>query len=42
VHVSASIGIAMFPDHGEQSELLLRHADDAMYEDKLRRFCTTN
>ncbi|GAB3453283.1 GGDEF domain-containing protein [Massilia terrae] len=37
VHVSASIGIALFPDHGEQAELLLRHADNAMYADKLSR-----
>ncbi len=42
VRVSASIGVALFPDHGEQAEQLLRHADDAMYEDKLRRFCTTS
>ncbi len=26
-----SIGIALYPDHGEHIEQLLRHADDAMY-----------
>lgn len=40
VRVSASIGIALFPDDGEQAELLLRHADDAMYEEKQRRLCS--
>jgi len=34
MHVSASIGIAVYPDHAEtQAELLLR-ADRAMYEAK--------
>lgn len=42
VQVSASIGIALFPDHGEQAELLLRHADSAMYADKVTRFCSTS
>jgi GGDEF domain-containing protein len=32
--VSASIGIALYPDHGEDGKLLLRHADDAMYDAK--------
>ena len=31
VSISASIGIAMFPDHGEDVHTLLRHADIAMY-----------
>lgn len=31
VQVSASIGIAIYPDHGEDDKQLLRHADDAMY-----------
>jgi diguanylate cyclase (GGDEF)-like protein/PAS domain S-box-containing protein len=31
---SASIGIAMFPDNGRDSETLLKHADMAMYEAK--------
>ena len=30
----ASIGIAIFPDDGEQPAQLLKHADDAMYETK--------
>ena len=30
----ASIGIAIFPDDGEQAQLLLKHADAAMYEAK--------
>jgi diguanylate cyclase (GGDEF)-like protein/PAS domain S-box-containing protein len=34
VHVSASIGIAVFPDHGEGIDDLLRHADIAMYQVK--------
>ncbi len=31
VFVRASIGIAVYPDHGETPELLLQHADMAMY-----------
>ncbi|HEX4882673.1 MAG TPA: EAL domain-containing protein [Casimicrobiaceae bacterium] len=31
VHVRASIGIALHPDHGDEAETLLRHADVAMY-----------
>ncbi len=31
LHVDASIGIALFPDHGETVELLLQRADVAMY-----------
>ncbi|MBV8666368.1 MAG: EAL domain-containing protein [Burkholderiaceae bacterium] len=34
VHVSASIGIAVYPDHGETIDDLLRHADMAMYQVK--------
>ncbi|ARJ64399.1 C4-dicarboxylate transporter [Magnetospirillum sp. ME-1] len=30
-HLSASIGIASYPEHGETPSLLLRHADMAMY-----------
>ena len=33
-YVSASIGIAMYPDHGEQAEQLLKNADKAMYDVK--------
>jgi diguanylate cyclase (GGDEF)-like protein len=34
IEVSASIGIAMYPEHGETLELLLRRADIAMYQAK--------
>lgn len=29
-----SIGIALYPDHGEEAHQLLRHADEAMYAEK--------
>lgn len=31
VHISASIGIAHYPAHGEDDKQLMRHADGAMY-----------
>ena len=34
VEIGASIGIAMFPEHGRDIETLLRHADGAMYAAK--------
>jgi diguanylate cyclase (GGDEF)-like protein/PAS domain S-box-containing protein len=34
VHISASIGIAIYPTHGESIDELLRHADIAMYQIK--------
>jgi diguanylate cyclase (GGDEF)-like protein/PAS domain S-box-containing protein len=34
VHISASIGIAIYPEHGESIDELLRHADIAMYQVK--------
>jgi diguanylate cyclase (GGDEF)-like protein/PAS domain S-box-containing protein len=34
VHISASIGISVYPDDGEAIEELLRHADMAMYQVK--------
>lgn len=34
IAVSASIGIAVYPDHGNESHALLRHADQAMYRAK--------
>ncbi len=30
-HIGASVGIALFPDHGRDSPTLMRHADVAMY-----------
>lgn len=32
--VSASIGVAIYPDHGETPDALLQHADQAMYQAK--------
>ena len=34
ISVSASIGIALYPEHGENAETLLHHADQAMYQAK--------
>jgi diguanylate cyclase (GGDEF)-like protein len=34
VHLTISVGIAVFPDHGTTTSLLLRRADDALYEVK--------
>ena len=34
LHPSASIGVAMFPDDGRDIDLLVRHADMAMYRAK--------
>jgi diguanylate cyclase (GGDEF)-like protein len=36
MHISASIGIAIFPDDAEETGLLLRNADAAMYRAKAR------
>lgn len=36
IAVSASIGIAMYPEHGGSEVELLKHADEAMYEAKRR------
>jgi diguanylate cyclase len=33
--VTASIGICLYPDHGESAEEILQHADKAMYRAKL-------
>jgi len=33
-HVSASIGIACFPEHGTDAQALLKNADKAMYQSK--------
>ena len=32
IHISSSIGIAIFPDHGSNENLLLKNADIAMYK----------
>jgi EAL domain-containing protein (putative c-di-GMP-specific phosphodiesterase class I) len=37
VHAAASIGITMFPEHGDRLEDLMAHADFAMYQAKERR-----
>jgi len=34
IHISASIGIALYPDHGSDETLLLKSADAAMYRAK--------
>lgn len=34
LRTQASIGIAVYPDHGEEIERILQHADVAMYADK--------
>ncbi|WP_300454402.1 EAL domain-containing protein [Accumulibacter sp.] len=36
VTVSSSIGVALFPDDGDDSASLLKHADSAMYQAKAR------
>lgn len=35
LHISASIGIALYPDQGSDAAMLLRHADLAMYQAKM-------
>ncbi len=36
VNVSASIGISLFPEDGQDAETLVKHADTAMYQAKAR------
>ncbi|WP_166267893.1 diguanylate cyclase domain-containing protein [Marinobacter caseinilyticus] len=36
LQVKSSLGIAIYPDHGEDSKQLIRFADEAMYEAKRR------
>jgi diguanylate cyclase (GGDEF)-like protein/PAS domain S-box-containing protein len=40
LHVSASVGVALFPDDGEHAEQLLRRADDSMYVHKQPRIAS--
>ncbi len=35
IHVGASVGIAIFPDHGREPDVLLKHADLALYRAKV-------
>ena len=37
IHIGASIGLAVYPDDGERYDVLLRHADAAMFRDKAAR-----
>ena len=37
VFVGASIGVAIYPEHGESAEVMLQHADAAMYVAKSER-----
>ena len=34
LHMTASIGISMFPKDGDTAEMLIKHADAAMYAAK--------
>ncbi|REE94598.1 diguanylate cyclase (GGDEF)-like protein [Paenibacillus taihuensis] len=36
IHVTASIGVAIYPNDGSEGKTLLMHADQAMYEAKLK------
>ncbi|MEM9530130.1 MAG: diguanylate cyclase [Pseudomonadota bacterium] len=36
LHVTTSIGVAAFPEHGRESELLIRRADEALYDAKAK------
>ncbi len=37
IHVGASVGFAVYPDDGEHCDVLLQHADTAMFRDKAAR-----
>ena len=37
IHITASIGLALYPADGQQYDALLNRADAAMYVDKARR-----
>ena len=34
IHIGTSVGIVLFPDHGDESSVLLQHADAALYKAK--------
>ena len=34
INISCSIGIALYPEHGEDEQTLMKHADAAMYQAK--------
>ncbi|NMF88203.1 diguanylate cyclase [Aromatoleum petrolei] len=34
LRIQLSIGVALYPEHGQELEQLLKHADEAMYSDK--------
>ncbi len=34
IHIGASVGIVLFPDHGEEPSILLQHGDAALYKAK--------
>lgn len=37
VYIRASVGVACYPEHGSEIELLIRHADNQMYAQKLQQ-----
>jgi diguanylate cyclase len=37
VHAEASVGVALYPEHGDCADALIQHADVAMYEAKRAR-----
>ena len=41
IDIRSSVGIALFPDHGETAESLFRHAEVAMYNAKQHRMAFT-
>lgn len=40
IHISASVGISLFPEDGDDADTLLKHADGAMYKAKDVGKCT--
>ena len=34
VRITISLGIAAFPDHGEYTDIIVKKADDVLYETK--------